>query len=49
MKICICKECHENIRLIDLCITYSSVHGIPYIGKHFKYCPFCKKELKEVI
>ena len=48
MKTCDCKLYEQNIKEIDACIGLSTIHGFPYKGEYFRYCPWCGKELYEV-
>jgi hypothetical protein len=44
---CSCDEWQENIADMISCRQFSAIHGCPYIGDDYEYCPFCGKELTE--
>ncbi len=46
---CDCKDWGENIKKLNSGFALQSIHGMGgYSGKTFIYCPWCRKELKEV-
>lgn len=36
-----CEEWIKNSEKVDGCIIMSAIHGQPYEGEKFKYCPWC--------
>jgi len=44
---CDCDNWQEYFPQILSAQILANMHGAPYTGKRFKYCPWCAKELKE--
>ena len=46
---CDCPEWMNNIDIISCMLIHATIHGYPYTGIPFVYCPWCGKRLVEEI
>jgi len=38
---CNCDDWKENMPKIDAAMTVAQIHGAPYTGARFEFCPWC--------
>lgn len=46
-KICSCDKWKANMPILNGMTVLGSLHGMPYSGEIFEYCPWCGEKLKE--
>lgn len=46
---CSCYEWEEGIAYLNDMCYIGQIHGMPYMGKPFKFCPYCGSPLMEII
>lgn len=42
---CTCEDWKNNLTPLNTCVMIATVHGLPYRGAQFRYCPWCGQKL----
>ncbi len=42
---CTCEDYPRNMRALDAVTMIAHIHGMPYSGAKFVYCPWCGKKI----